>query len=955
MYMAFSLYGGKMKIKLENPSFTEENLLKPYTTMYKSKTLENALNFNQDFRHYLTDFKVEKFNDYDVDPLKEIAGDDIKVPSCLELTGHSCAQYVNQQYPFDGLEDVKPPYLPKKNEIFIYETTFNYKKSNTAYLVFDGVLSSYECYLNGVYVGFKTDSFTKGSFDVTDKLKDGKNVLRVKVVKFSTWLEDQDFFRLSGIFRPVYIESYQDVYLKDFVLDYELIDYKTANINITTKTNKDAEITYHLYECDNTHLLSTKNHQFSMDVNLWSAENPYLYKLIIQVNDEYTSKQIGFREFKLDQYMMINGQRIEIKGVNRHEFSNLHGFSVTYEETLKDIINIKNANMNAIRTSHYPNAEYFYKLCDEYGLYVMDETNLETHGTWQHSDGIKQREMTIPNNRPDYLKPLLFRIDNMYYRDRNNVSIIMWSLGNESFGGENLKKAYDYFKSLDNARLVHYEGDFNDDRFVLSDMKSTMYQSVEDIKRYLKDHRTRPYILCEYSHAMGNSNGAHHKYTDLLKEEPLFQGGYVWDYIDQELYLNGVNNFGGRLGDRPTDYNFCVNGLVYSNRENSPKMAEIKHNYSSVKIKIEEDCYTISNEFLFTNLNEYQFFIKQYVEGELISEEVKSFDIKPNESITQTYSIDKKINTTLIIECYLKNHHIVSESRTFNETFYTPSAKPLDLIEGGFNIGYRDENFRFLFDKVRGSISSIKYGDEEYIINYTDTLKPFFTRALTDNDKGNAENYFKNMGTMLMSYTRPIGFEYKDETIISTLLLGDNKTVVNEYIKVYDDYTIEITLDYKAQEHLNEFYSFGYCMDIQKMDKCMYYGFGPEENYQDRKMAANLGVYEYQIKDNLPKYVMPSECGNREGNHYAVLSKDQHQLVFRSNEAFSFSALEYNYKELQNAFYLEDLTESNKTSVNICKLKAGVGGDDTWGALIHEEYRIKANQDYRFTIYINNK
>ncbi len=730
-----------MKNKLENPSLVAENLLQPYTTMYKAKSMESALKFNQEYRQYLTDFKVKKFTDYDVDPLMLFEGVDIQVPSCLEVKGHSTAQYVNQQYPFDGLEDIVPPSLPSRNEIFIYETTFNYSKQNTAYLVFDGVLSSYECYLNGKYVGFKTDSFTKGSFDVTDFLVEGENTLRVKVVKFSTWLEDQDFYRLSGIFRPVYIESYNEVFLKDFLVKYDLIEYKKADVEILVETNKNADITFHIYDYADNHILSTKENRFSMDVKLWSAEKPNLYKLVIQTNHEFTSKQIGFREFKIDKTMLINNKRIEIKGVNRHEFSNRHGFSVTYEETLKDIRNIKNSNMNAIRTSHYPNAEYFYKLCDEFGLYVMDEANLETHGTWQQSDGMKLREMTIPSNREEYLEPLLFRIDNMYYRDRNNVSIIMWSLGNESYGGENLLKAYQYFKSLDNTRLIHYEGDFNDDRFVLSDMKSTMYQPVTKIKEYLKHHQDRPYILCEYAHAMGNSCGAHHKYTDLLKEEPLFQGGFIWDYIDQELFLDGVNHFGGRSGDRPTDYNFCVNGLVYSNRENSPKMAEIKHNYSSVKIIINEKMYTIKNEFLFTNLDEYRFVFKTTVNGVVVKEESKVFSVEPGCEITNSYELDIKENTTYTIECYLKDHPIVIESKTFNETFYSPKNKPLDLVVGGFNIGYQDDNFRFVFDKTRGSIASIKYDDVEYVIDYTNTFKPFFTRALTDNDKGNVANY----------------------------------------------------------------------------------------------------------------------------------------------------------------------------------------------------------------------
>ena len=478
--------------------------------------------------------------------------DDIRVPAHIQLEGYGKPQYVNVQYPWDGHEVVEPGEIPTR-----FNPTASYVKYFTVpaqfvgkrvFVSFQGVESGFALWCNGSYVGYSEDSFTPSDFELTDVLKAGENKLAVQVYKWTSgsWCEDQDFFRFSGIFRSVYLYAIPDTHVSDIRIRTDLnADYTRADLVVSlTVTARQAEGSVRagltlsdISEAAETEitLVNGENPAVHMTVDepmLWSAEEPFLYELLITLYDadgnvvEIIPQKVGFRRFAMDNGIMtLNGKRIVFKGVNRHEFSGRFGRVPDYDEMLQDIITMKRHNINAIRTSHYPNDSRLYELCDEYGLYLIDECNMESHGAW---DLVLRGKMPIgqalPGDRKEWEPLLLDRVNSMYQRDKNHPSILIWSCGNESFGGSVIHAMSQKLHELDDTRLVHYEGVFNDRRInTISDMESQMYSSVASIKEFLKKDRSKPFILCEYTHAMGNSCGAMHKYTDLTDEEPLFQ------------------------------------------------------------------------------------------------------------------------------------------------------------------------------------------------------------------------------------------------------------------------------------------------------------------------------------------------------------------------------------------------------------------------------------------------
>ena len=545
---------------------------------------------------------------------------------------------------------------------------------NGLYISFQGVESGFALWLNGSYVGYSEDSFTPSEFDLTPYVKEGENKLALKVFKWtsSSWCEDQDFYRFSGIFRSVYLYTMPKVHVydlkvqpvvaeslesADLVLDMEICgkvetveksadDAKMQNVSakITlTGSRDDSKEGAAGSVSENTIFSETISFQpnntsdtirftdtgaatvhFEQQVshpNLWSAEHPELYTLTVELFDEngnsveFISQNIGFRRFEMkDGIMTLNGKRIVFKGVNRHEFSSKTGRAVSKEEVLQDIITMKQNNINAIRTCHYPDASGIYELCDRYGLYMIAENNLESHGSWDAaSHGLVPKDTIVPGDNMDWEPMMLDRVNSCYQRDKNHPAILIWSVGNESYGGKVIFDMSEKFRAVDPHRLVHYEGIFNDRRYEgTSDMESQMYTSVENIKKFLAEHKEKPFICCEYTHAMGNSCGAMHKYTDLTDTEPRYQGGFIWDYIDQSIlkkdrYGQEFQAYGGDCGERPTDYNFSGNGICYGGeRDASPKMQEVKFNYQNISVTFEEHSFTVVNKNLFADTSEYQ-------------------------------------------------------------------------------------------------------------------------------------------------------------------------------------------------------------------------------------------------------------------------------------------------------------------------------------------------------------
>ena len=672
--------------KIHDPKFFKENCMAAHSDHVTYKNEAEAVEQNSSFRlsldgiwkfHYakndaqtIPGFEAE---DYNCRPW-----DDIRVPAHIQMEGYDIPQYANIQYPWDGREDVWRDAVPTDfNPVASYVKYFTLPEGfvkNGLYISFQGVESGFALWLNGSYVGYSEDSFTPSEFDLTPYVKEGENKLALKVFKWtsSSWCEDQDFYRFSGIFRSVYLYTMPKVHVydlkvqpvvaeslesADLVLDMQICgkaenveksadDAKMQNVSakITlTGSRDDSKEGAAGSVSENTIFSETISFQpnntsdtirftdtgaatvhFEQEVNhpnLWSAEHPELYTLTVELLDEsgncveYISQNIGFRRFEMkDGIMTLNGKRIVFKGVNRHEFSSKTGRAVSKEEVLQDIITMKQNNINAIRTCHYPDASGIYGLCDRYGLYMIAENNLESHGSWDAaSHGLVPKDTIVPGDNMDWEPMMLDRVNSCYQRDKNHPAILIWSVGNESYGGKVIFDMSEKFRAVDPHRLVHYEGIFNDRRYEgTSDMESQMYTSVENIKKFLAEHKEKPFICCEYTHAMGNSCGAMHKYTDLTDTEPRYQGGFIWDYIDQSIlkkdrYGQEFQAYGGDCGERPTDYNFSGNGICYGGeRDASPKMQEVKFNYQNISVAFEEHSFTVVNKNLFADTSEYQ-------------------------------------------------------------------------------------------------------------------------------------------------------------------------------------------------------------------------------------------------------------------------------------------------------------------------------------------------------------
>lgn len=542
---------------------------------------------------------------------------EIPVPSSWQMQGYDYPIYSNIQYPWEKIQEPEPPFAPTEyNPVGCYIKKFTlpaYFKQDRVVITFEGVEAAYYVYINGIRIGYSEGTFRHSEFDITDYIIDGENTLAVEVYRWCTgsWLEDQDFFRLSGIFREVYLYTTKKQYISDVKISAkpDTKNYKTgeltAEISLGNSEGKvEGEMT--VYDPDGAVVASdsvtvSDEGKFTLKatlpfVKLWSAEHPDLYNVVIAIRDEngapyeFTSAKTGFRHIEIkNSVLYYNGKRLLLKGTNRHEFSCDTGRAVTKEMMIEDIRIMKRHNINAVRTSHYPNHPVWYDLCDEYGLYVIDENNLESHGT----RFMGEETPLLPNGRKEWLPSCMDRIESLYQRDKNHPSVIIWSLGNESGAGENFLKMHDYLKEADPTRPVHYEGiwhdgDFNFDKNV-TDVYSQMYPMPWNLERDIVAHPEKPWMLCEYSHSMGNSCGGNQKYLELMDKYPSFFGVFVWDFVDQGVRMNkdGANfiGYGGDSGEITHDGTFCGNGLVFADRKLKPAVQEIKRLYQNVTFK----------------------------------------------------------------------------------------------------------------------------------------------------------------------------------------------------------------------------------------------------------------------------------------------------------------------------------------------------------------------------------
>lgn len=946
--------------------------------------------------------------------------DEIRVPAHIQMEGYDVPIYTNTTYPWEADEFIKPGEVPEIfNPVASYVKYFTIPenmKNKRVCISFQGVESGFALWLNGHYVGYSEDTFDPSDFELTDYIIEGENKLAVRVWKWtsSSWCEDQDFYRFSGIFRDVFLYVVPCAHVEDLSVVPTLNDtFDEGTLSVSIKADGDGTASVKLYELgdlsvekyDRAKLLleefdiELRNKEIcegSCNVKnplLWSAEKPNLYEVKIIVKDthgnetEFISQLAGFRRFEMvDGLMKLNGKRIVFKGVNRHEFSSITGRVPNRDEVIKDIVTMKKNNINAIRTSHYPDDSMLYELCDIYGIYMIAENNLESHGTWEaYNKGYVDLDFVVPKDKPQWREMMLDRANSCYQRDKNHPAILIWSCGNESFGGKTIYEMSQLFRQLDKHRLVHYEGVFNDRSYNdTSDMESQMYTSVAGIEKFLAENPEKPFICCEYTHAMGNSCGAMHKYTELSDREPRYQGGFIWDYIDQSIYKKDrygkwFFTYGGDFGDRPTDGDFSGNGICYGGeREASPKMQEVKFNYQNISVDFDSDyIFTVTNKNLFVNTSVFDAFAILLADGEEVYRTRLQISVPPMEKASyevpvtlKNSMIDVEKEYCIVVSFVLKENTIWEKAGyeiAFGQHMIKKPVseyscdKSVELVVGNGNILVRGENFKALFSRMNLGMVSYVYGGVEMLPN-TIPL-PNFWRTPTNNDSGNmmpqryaqwkiASMYVTTRQDQRFADTSP-RVEKNDNNIAITytyFMPTTPQSSCEVTYRVFGDGTIETTLSYDPVKELGDMPEFGMMFKLDAdYDTVKWYGLGPQETYEDRQHGGKYGVYQNKVADNIAEYLVPQESGNKCRVRYAkVMDKKGRGMLFFGDE-LSFSALPYTPHELENAAHHFELPPVHYTVVRVAKKQMGVGGDDSWGSHTHPEYLLDASEKMEFT------
>jgi beta-galactosidase len=1013
-----------------NPEIFELNRMKAHSSLMPFDSVEEALGGKrEESKHYLSLNGAWKFNfaavpeeriknfyeeGYDVSGWPEI-----NVPGHWQLQGYDYPQYTNVRYPWENTEPLQPPFAPVVyNPVGSYAREFEIPETwedRPVMICFQGVESAFYVWVNGEMVGYSEDSFTPAEFDLTPYLKKGTNRLAVEVYRWSdaSWLEDQDFWRLSGIFRDVYLYSVPEAHIYDFSAVTDLDDdYKNAVLKLRATIENYSErdlgmvsVEAELFDQHSKPVLpapilmtgslglgnslEVKGEAFVKEPLKWSAEQPNLYTLILSLKDsdgkllETECCKIGFRRFEIkDNLMLINGKRIVFKGVDRHEFSPGKGRAIGYEEMLTDIKLMKAFNINAVRTSHYPNNILWYELCDEYGIYIIDENNLETHGSWEYKQE-GERPGNIPGSKPEWTLAVLDRCNSMLQRDKNHPCILIWSLGNESWGGENFIKMHDFLKEQDPSRIVHYEGIFHARTWdAASDVESTMYAKVEYMEEYALNQPKKPCIQCEYSHAMGNSCGDLFKYCDLFDKYPVLQGGFIWDWIDQAIWKKtpeGVEYlaYGGDFGEPQHDGNFCGNGIIFADRTVTPKIYEVKKCYQNVgfeAVDLTTGRIKLQNKFLFTNLKEYELIWDIMENGTTVLGGTCTLEVAPLScsEINLGYTLpDVTVNGT---EYILSVHLITTRDYPWalqgHEVAYEQFALPVAIRQaepeqpaGSLVFDEKSDEYRITgkdfeasFHKDRGTLVSYLYKGEEMI---KEAPVPNFWRAYTDNDNGNklqnrcaVWREASAQRRLVWMKATPSDHQVVVETEYTIPAAAGSRCMLSYTVKSDGEIVIREVL--LPDRNLPEIPEISMILTLDKSyDYLMWYGKGPHENYWDRATGAKVGIYHGNVSEQMVPYLRPQECGNKtEVRWAAITDRNGKGLMIKGLPHVEVNALPYTPFEIEASDHHYKLPVSNSTVVRIAYRQMGVGGDDSWGAKTHPEFTLFANRQYEYSFSI---
>lgn len=1006
-----------------NPEIFQLNRMKAHVQIMNYDTLEkaieghryssnNIMSLNGKWKFSFAENPDKKEDSFYKEEYNTEKWDEIEVPSNWQLKGYDYPQYTDSTYPWVLKENIEAPFAPTKyNPVGSYVKYLTVPKEwdgGPVYINFQGVESAFYVWLNGDFLGYSEDSFSPSEFDITPYLREGENKLAVEVYRWSdaSWLEDQDFWRLCGIFRDVYIYSVPDIHIYDyFVLgdldeNYEngMLKIKINIKNYFGRVEHDLSLEAKLYD-ENNGLLFSHNVSLSKEEldkiqmnkiienpKKWSAEIPNLYTLVLSLKDrneniiQRESCKIGFRKFEIkDNIMKINGRRIVFKGVNRHEFSCIKGRAIGYEEMLQDIKIMKRFNINAVRTSHYPNNPLWYELCDKFGLYVIDETNLETHGTWEPFQETELK--TLPGSKSEWTGAVIDRANSMVERDKNHPSIVIWSLGNESFGGDNFIKMHDFIKEKDPSRIVHYEGIVHYRKSgAASDIESQMYTSPMKVEEYATRNPKKPFILCEYSHAMGNSCGNLYKYTELTDKYEILQGGFIWDFIDQAILAKNSKGeeylaYGGDFGDSPNSGNFCGNGIIFADRTLTPKIYEVKKCYENIhftNIDILKGKIKIENKNLFINTTGYDFLWKIYKDGIVINLEKENYNVKPNSSLEVTLPLNlpklKNLKEEYILEVSFalkadtkwakKGHEVAFQQfilpiEVKREEVQCKYQGLIDIKEDENKIYVEVEEFSLVINKNNGNMESYIYDNIEFI---KESPVPNFWRAVTDNDRGNKLDERCRVWRKAALSRKLISFtikENKDNILISEkfILPEVASSICKITFTIFNDGTIEIRQDLIPKRLLPEIPEIGMMFILkEEFQNITWYGRGPFDNYWDRNLSEKIGIYEGKVGKMFVPYLKPQECGNRtEVRWFKLEDKDGNGLIVQAEAPIEFNALPYTPYEIEESNHNYELPKIDKTVLRINYKQMGIGGDDSWHAKTHPDFTLYANRSYSFS------
>ena len=919
--------------------------------------------------------------------------DEIQVPSVWQMAGYDTHQYTNIRYPFP----FDPPYVPQDIPCGAYVHNFEYsrdEKASKAFLNFEGVDSCFYVWINGSYIGYSQVSHMTSEFDVTDVLQDGTNTVAVLVMKWcdGSYLEDQDKFRMSGIFRDVYIlkrpkQAISDYHIKTRIEDMlakveiEMKFYSPLNVKISIEDRNGAVVALGSIAEEGTAVLEIASPE------LWNTENPYLYKLILETENEVIVDHIALRKIEIkDQVIYLNGQKIKFRGVNRHDSDPVTGFTISLEQLTTDLTLMKQHNFNAIRSSHYPNAPFFYEMCDKYGFMVIDEADIEAHGPFM----IYRKEDTDYNrfkrwnekiaDDPVWEEAIVDRVKLMVERDKNRFCIVMWSMGNESAYGCNFEKALEWTKNFDPDRITQYESARYrnyDETYDYSnlDVYSRMYPALSEIQEYLDKDGSKPFLLVEYCHSMGNGPGDFEDYFQMIQDNDKMCGGFVWEWCDHAIAHGTAENgktiyaYGGDHGEEIHDGNFCMDGLVYPDRTVHTGLLEYKNVYRPARV-ISYD--KESGELVLHNYMDFDD-LKDYVK---ISYELTQDGLVISKGILPEFSVaphgegktNLKINVPENGKCYLKLiYHLKKELPLLDEDHIlgfdeievskedtkcklaekwipkTVVDSELQVNENDTQIHIKGREFAYTIDKRTALFTEMKFAGREYL-NHPMELNIW--RAPTDNDM-----YIKSEWKKAhydKAYTRA----YTTEVVQGKhgVKITSHASVVAETVQKILDVTITWKIEAAGKidadiavtkdDEFPDLPRFGVRMFLdKKLSAVRYFGMGPQESYCDKHQAASHGLYQANVDDLHEDYIRPQENGSHYDCEYVELNNSRYGIVASAEKAFSFNASYYTQEELEKKTHNYELIESDSVVFCVDYALNGIGSNSC-GPVVLEQYRF---------------